>query len=119
MSLVRLPSAFVLVPICVVLDTETVLFVVKPVADVLVGADPFVWLLGTVFIERLLFDPVNVGMRSVLLGFTIVGFPDEIYIVLSVSNLGFGNRALLHFCNLFFLNFILYSIYICFLIVYI
>ena len=90
------------------------LFVVKPVADVLVGADPFVWLLGAIFIERLLFDPINVGMRSVLLSFTIVGFPDEIFIVLAVGNLGFRNGALLHFCNLFFLNFILYSIYIAF-----
>lgn len=118
MSFVALPSAFVLIAVCVVLDTEAVFFVIEPVTDVLVGADPFVGFLRAVFIERLFFDPVNVGMGAVLLGFTIVGLPNEIVIVLDVGDFGLGNGALIHFCNLFFLNFILYSIYICFIKTY-
>ncbi len=41
-------------------------------------------------------------MRAVLLGFTIAGFPDEVFIVLALGDFGFGNGALVHFCNLFF-----------------
>lgn len=36
MSLVGLPSALILVAISIVLDSESVLFVVEPIADVLV-----------------------------------------------------------------------------------
>jgi hypothetical protein len=41
-TLVLAPPALVLIPVGVVLYPETVLHVVLPVADVLVGTDPFV-----------------------------------------------------------------------------
>lgn len=52
-ALVSAPPALVLVSVGVVLDAEPILFVVLPVADVLVRADPFIRLLRSVLVQRL------------------------------------------------------------------
>ena len=52
-AFVLAPAALILVPVGVVLNTETVLLVVLPVSDVLVGPDPLVGFLGAVLVEGL------------------------------------------------------------------
>ena len=59
MPFVLAPSALVLIAIGIILDTEAVLLVIFPITDILMRADPFIWLLGAVFVQRLFLLPLR------------------------------------------------------------
>lgn len=59
MPFVLAPSALVLIAIGIILDTEAVLLVIFPIPDILMRADPFIRLLGAVFVQRLFLLPLR------------------------------------------------------------
>ena len=71
------PHALVLVSILIVLDTESLLKVVSPVSDVLLGGLPDLSLDGSVLLGLLFLHPVDTSMGSILLSLCIVAVTDQ------------------------------------------
>ena len=78
MPLVLGPPSLIFIPIRVILNSKTLLLVIFPVPHVFVRPRPLVRFLRAILVERLLLDPVDVGVRAILLCLGIVLLPDEI-----------------------------------------
>lgn len=72
---VVLPAAFITVLIIIILNSESMFFIVFPVAIVAAILTPFLSFDSTIFGFLLFFNPVNGAVRAVLLGFCIIFLP--------------------------------------------
>ena len=96
MPLVLGPASLIFIAISVVLNSKTFLLVVFPIPHVFVRARPLVRLLRTILVKRLLLDPVDIGVRAILLCLRIVFLPDQIPRRSLPGQLRFRERRRLH-----------------------
>ena len=96
MPLVLGPASLIFIAISVVLNSKTFLLVVFPIPHVFVRARPLVRLLRTILVKRLLLDPVDIGVRAILLCLRIVFLPDQIPRRSLPCQLRFRERRRLH-----------------------
>jgi len=74
-ALVDGPHSFVLVTVCIELDSESFLAVITPIANIFLGRLPFFAFDSAIFCLVLLFDPIDGAMSSILLSFGVIDFP--------------------------------------------